>query len=200
MKRSLKTPICITLLSLFLVTLLATAAEQKVKRTVEHRERQQLHQRAQKPPQIPAPLAPQLPPQVSTRGLWVQFENTTAPNGYWPGQIIQYWTGPEAEITDQIETMKNMGVNTITIELRTSDPCCSTPDPFPYCGINWLLGLDWPQPPTDQLMRLENFFSFLDTENIRVILVLVNTHMEEEPPANSEAWLGSILNVVKDHP
>ena len=95
--------------------------------------------------------------------------------------------------------MVGMGVNTITIELRTSDPP-GTPETFPTCGISDAIGFQWPQPTAVELANLPLYFDLAQSKGIKVILVLVNTHMEEQPPTNSQTWLGAILNVVGSHP
>ncbi len=149
-----------------------------------------------------APCAHALP----TRGLWVQFERRGWPVEYWAGQVIQQFTlfddvvGSKVsdEVALQLDVMRGLGVNTITIELRTAD---ATGDfQFPACNIHPFLGFQWPQPTATELANLTPFLDLVHSKGIRVILVLVNTHMEEQPPANSQAWLGAILGVVKNHP
>jgi len=62
------------------------------------------------------------------------------------------------------------------------------------------VGLQWPQPTPTELINLIAFFNLIHSKGIRVMLMLNNTHMEEQPPTNAQTWLGSILGTVKDHP
>ncbi len=146
------------------------------------------------------------PPALRTRGLWVQFEQRGWPNGYWPGQVIQQFnqfdpvinSTVSAEVALQLSAMQAMGVNTITIELRTADSTGSFV--FPNCNIDPVLGFQWPQPTQTELGNLTQFLDLIFRMGFKVILVLVNTHMEEQPPTNSQTWLSAIVNVVKTHP
>ena len=71
---------------------------------------------------------PSPPSQLHTRGLWVQIEERGWPNGYWPGQVIRQFNDYDPvvghtvseEVALQMDAMRGMGVNTITIELRTA--------------------------------------------------------------------------------
>jgi hypothetical protein len=147
-------------------------------------------------------VKPQTSPQTKllpTRGLWVQFEDPNSQAGWYPGQVIQNWESSTPDVDAQTNEMIAMGVNTLTIEIRSSDPYTSPEGP-PQCGVNPVLGLYWPQPPDYQLDRLSQFFDFIGNKGLKIILVLVNMHMEEQPPTNSEMWLGSIINTIKDKP
>ena len=74
---------------------------------------------------------------LAQAGLFVQFDERGFPNGYYPGQLIQKFTQVdpvvgttvEAEASLQLDKMKALGVNTITTELRTSDPSCVPESP-----------------------------------------------------------------------
>ena len=144
--------------------------------------------------------------QLPTRGLWVQFERRGWASGYWPGQVIQQLNDFDPvvghtvseEVALQLDAMRAMGVNTITIELRTADQ--DDNHTFPTCHLNPVLGFQWPQPTATELANLPQLFDLVQSRGMKVILVLVNTHMEEQPPTNSETWLSAILNVVKNHP
>ncbi len=145
-------------------------------------------------------------------GLWTQFDERGYPNGYWQGQLLQTFTEVdpvvgttvEAEASLQLDTMKALGVNTITYELRTADPSCKAEDgcttTFPTCLIDYALGLDWPQPTTTELTNLGGFFDLVASKGMKVDLLLTTTHMEESGDANSQAWLGSIFDTVAGHP
>jgi hypothetical protein len=141
------------------------------------------------------------------RGLWVQFERRGWASGYWSGEVIQEFNNFDAvigrtvseEVALQLDEMRAMGINTITFELRTADPTSGEFTP-PECNMSPVLGLQWPQPTTTELTNLASFFALVHSKDMKVILVLTNNHMEEQPPLNSETWLGPILNTVKDHP
>jgi hypothetical protein len=132
---------------------------------------------------------------LQTRGLWVQFERRGWPVGYWPGQVIQIFNQFDSvvghnvsdEVALQLDAMRGMGVNTITIELRTADQDGNFT--FPTCDIDPALGFQWPQPTTTELTNITPFFDLVHSKGLKIILVLVNTQMEQQPPTNSQ--LGS---------
>ena len=143
------------------------------------------------------------------RGLYVQFERRGWPSEYSPGQVIQNLDQVDAivgstvaaEVALQLDSMRRMGVNAITYELRTADP---TYIPggfvFPTCNIPPVLGLQWPQPTYVELKNLVALFDLAHAKGMRILLRLTNTHMEEQPPTNSATWLGAILGALKVHP
>jgi hypothetical protein len=143
------------------------------------------------------------------RGLYVQFERRGWPSEYWPGQVIQSFDQFDAvvggtvsaEVAIQLDSMRRMGVNAITYELRTAD---RTADPngfvFPTCNIPPVLGLQWPEPTATELSNLVALFDLVHAKGMRILLRLVNTRMEEQPPTNSTTWLGAILGAIKNHP
>ncbi len=146
---------------------------------------------------------------LPTRGLYVQIERRGWKSGYWSGQLIKEFNdfdpvvgttvAKEAEL--QLDIMRSMGINTITFELRTTDSQY-IPGPYepPVCNIGPGLGFLWPQPTEVELTNLRTFFDLVHSKGMRIFLRLVNTHMEEQPPTNSETWLRAILQVVKGHP
>ena len=147
---------------------------------------------------------------IPIRGIYVQFERRGWASGYWSGDLIHQWNDFDSvvghtvaeEAALQLDAMKTMGVNTIAFELRAADSSY-VPDGFTPangCNIPPSLGLRWPQPTSTELTNLQAFFDLVHSKEMRVLLRLVNTHMEEQPPTNSQTWLGSILQVVKDHP
>jgi hypothetical protein len=144
--------------------------------------------------------------QLPTRGLWVQIEERGWPSGYWPGQVIQQFNDFDPvvghtvseEVALQMDAMVGMGVNTITIELRSADQDGN--HTFPICHLNPVLGFQWPQPTATELANLPQYFDLAQSKGIKIILVLINTHMEELPRTNSQTWLSAILNIVKNHP
>jgi len=147
--------------------------------------------------------------RLSARGLWVHFEHRGWPTGYVNGETIQDFNNFDSvvghtvaeEIALQLDKMRAMGVNTITMELRTADPVY-IPGPFvpPACNLPPTLGFLWPQPTPIELSNFVAFLNLVHSKGIRVMLMLNNTHMEEQPPTNSQTWLGAILRTLKDHP
>jgi uncharacterized protein (TIGR03437 family) len=152
--------------------------------------------------------------RVSTAGLYVgDIERRGGTGGYASGYLIQHFAefdsllghtvGAEAAL--QFDAMKGMGVNAITFDLNTVDADATGPfdggtiTPPPACLGNLVLGLDWPQPTAAELTNLKAFFDLAQSKGIRIRLRLSNTHMEEQPPANSQTWLGAILGVVGKH-
>ncbi len=143
-----------------------------------------------------------------SRGLVTQFERRGSPYGYVWGEAIQQFhtfdpvvgSLVEAELKLQLDRIRAMGVNEIWYELRTADPVAEPDFKPPDCNEPPVQGLQWPQPTPTELANLGGFFDLVQSEGMQVVLELDNTHMEEQPPTNSERWLGSILNVVKDKP
>ena len=143
------------------------------------------------------------------RGLYVQFERRGWPAEYWQGQVIQNFdqfdavvgSTVAAEVALQLDTMRRMGVNAITYELRTADPeYIPGGDAFPTCNVPPALGLQWPAPTSTELKNLVALFDLAHAKGMRILLRLTNTHMEEQPPTNSATWLGAILGAVRLHP
>jgi hypothetical protein len=165
-------------------------------------------------PASPTPLATQVPGFVKTDNLpyqclYVQFERRGMDNNYWTGQVIQdffsndYRVGHtvKEEVALQLDIMREMGVNAIALELRSSDPDPNwSPFSPPGCYLPPVLGFRYPQPTDLELENIIAFFDLIDSKGMKIFLRLVNTHMEEDPPLNNEVWLGAILNTIKDHP
>lgn len=145
---------------------------------------------------------------LKNAGLDVQFERRGWPAEYWSGQIIQDWnqfdpvlgSNVSSEISLQLDKMRAMGVNTIAFELRAADPVSSGPFVPPGCPIDPVLGFKFPQPSATELANLPLFFDMVHAKEIKVWLILNNTHMEEQTPANSQTWLNAILGTVGNHP
>jgi hypothetical protein len=141
------------------------------------------------------------------RGLYVSFEERGASDGYWDGDMLQRFNDFDPvvnstvsqEVALQLDKMAAMGVNTIAYELRSTLP---TNDFGPYvpptCPMPLILGLTYPQPAASDLANLASFFDLANSKEIRVMLLLVNTHMDDL--AGSQTWLGSILGAIKDKP
>jgi hypothetical protein len=142
------------------------------------------------------------------RGLVTQFERRGGPNGYVWGEAIQQLhtfdpvvgSTVEAELKLQLDRIRAMGVNEIWYQLRTADPIYEPEFKPPDCNEPPVQGLQWPQPTPTELTNLGDFFDLVQGEGMQVVLDLNNTHMEEQPPTNSERWLGAILNVVENKP
>jgi hypothetical protein len=140
--------------------------------------------------------------------LVTQFERRGASWGYVWGEVIQQFHNSdpvvgstvEAEVKRQLDQMRAIGVNEINYQLRTADPVAEPEFKPPDCNQPPVQGLQWPQPTPMELANLGDFFDLVHSEGMQIVLELVNTHMEEQPPTNSELWLGSILSVVKDKP
>jgi len=136
----------------------------------------------------------------------VQFERRGWSSEYWTGQVIQQFNDFDPvvghtvseEVALQLDAMVGLGVNTVTLELRTADQDGNFT--FPTCHLNPVLGFQWPQPTATELANLASAFNLIQSKGIKVILVTTNTHMEELPRTNSQTWLSAILNVVKSHP
>ena len=143
------------------------------------------------------------------RGLYVQFERRGWGAEYWPGQVIQNFDQFDAvvgrtvaaEVALQLDSIRGMGVNAITYELRATDPAyIPGSDGFPTCSLPPVLGLQWPQPTSTELKNLVALFDLAHAKGMRILLRLTNTHQEEQPPTNATTWLGAILGAVKLHP
>ncbi len=140
-------------------------------------------------------------------GLWTQFDRRGYSDGYYGGEIIQMWdqidwvTGSivSQEVSLQLDKMKAMGVNVITYQFRGAD---NSDELFTYpdCNIAPVLGLQFPQPTATELANLPRFFDMVQSKGMKVWLSLINTHMEEQPPTNSQTWLGAILGAIGNHP
>src|SRR5882762_3320755 len=145
---------------------------------------------------------------VKDAGIYTQIERRGWPSEYWSGEVIQNWNQVDsvvgstvsAEVSLQLDKMKAMGVNTIAFELRTADPTTTTTFTPPSCNINLVLGLQFPQPTTTELANLPLFFDMAQSKGMKVWLRLVNTHMEQQPPTNSQTWLGAIFGAIGKHP
>ena len=141
--------------------------------------------------------------------LYVQFERRGMNDSYWPGQVIQeFFQYDDAvghtvkeEVALQLDIMREMGVNAIALELRSSDADPNwRPFSAPDCYMPPNLGFRYPQPTDLELENIIAFFDLIDCKGMKVFLRLVNTHMEEDPPLDNALWLGAILNTIKDHP
>jgi len=91
---------------------------------------------------------------LKNTGLWTQFERRGWPAEYYSGEIIQNWNQFDSvigsivsqEVSLELDKMKATGVNTITFQLRTSDPTYTGNFTPPDCNEGPALGLQFPQP------------------------------------------------------
>lgn len=145
---------------------------------------------------------------LPVRGLWVQFDRRGWHSGYWNGDALQQFTQFDgvvngtvnSEIALQMDKMRVMGVNTIELEIRAADISAGSSFTPPECAINPVLGVQYPQPTATELTNLAAFFDLASSKGMKIVLNLVNTHMEEQPPVNNTTWLRSILQAVENQP
>jgi hypothetical protein len=147
--------------------------------------------------------------RLKIRGLYTQFDRRGCSSRYWSGEVISDFNTYDSlvgqttakEVALQLDKMRGLGVNTIAFELRASDPVWD-PGPFvpPACNIGPALGLQYPQPTSKEIANLKAFCDLVYGKGMKILLRLVNTHMEEQPPTKNAKWLKAILNVIKDHP
>jgi uncharacterized repeat protein (TIGR01451 family) len=148
------------------------------------------------------------PDPLAIKGLWVQFERRGWSSSYWNGEVIKELNNFDdvvghtvaTEIELQLDEMKKMGVNTITMDLRATDSYYSGDYIPPDCNVPPTLGFLYPTPTPEELSNLLSFFNLVHNKQLKIILLLNTTHMEEQPLVNNITWLTSILNVIKDHP
>ena len=142
------------------------------------------------------------------KGLYVEFERRGITGGYYTGQLVKELNTFEPtlghtvadEVNLQLDEMKKLGVNTIVLELRTSDPNWNGGFEFPTCNIHVASGLNYPDPTPTELSNLLELFDLIFNKQIKIMLRLVNNHMEEQPLVNNPKWIKAILNMIKDHP
>lgn len=145
---------------------------------------------------------------LKSAGLYTQIERRGYPSEYWSGEVIQNWNQFDSvvgsktsqEVSLQLDKLKALGLNTITFELRGADPIATNTFVPPDCNLGPALGLQFPQPTATELANLPLFFDMVESKGMKVWLRLVNTHMEELPPTNSQTWLGSIFGAIGKHP
>ncbi|HKA92037.1 MAG TPA: hypothetical protein VKE22_30445 [Haliangiales bacterium] len=145
--------------------------------------------------------------RIPDRALVVGFERRGYPSEYWNGQVVQDWNVFDPvvgstranEVALELDKMREMGVNVLRFEIRSSDP---TDGPFvpPTCLLGPPLGFQYPQPTAQEMTNFRAFLDLAQAKGFKVWLELVNLHMEEQPPTNNQTWLGAILAVAKGHP
>jgi hypothetical protein len=137
---------------------------------------------------------------LQTRGMFAEFEDPSQAYGWHSGHLLDAIADASVQrnVAQQLAHMRAMGVNEIVYEIRSGDG--GQPTPFPDCKLSTWLGPLWPQPTAVELAGLATVFQLARQHGMRVMLFLNSTHMEEQPPANAERWLGAILNAVKNDP
>ena len=149
------------------------------------------------------------PSELEIRGVYVQFEKRGWPSGYWSGDLIKHFTEFDSvvghtiaeEVSQQLDAMRTIGVNTITFELRSADSVwIPGPREPPECNVSPDIGLLWPNPAEEHLANLVSFLDLVQSKGMRVLLRLVNTRMDDRYRAEAEMWLGAILASIRGHP
>jgi hypothetical protein len=173
---------------------------------------------SQHPTQTPIPSLPSRPPtSTPTPGPLLPIRGVMVPNflrrgfgsGYYSGDVIHEFDVMDPvvghtvgeEVSLQLDLMKQMRINEIAFELRSSDPTY-IPGPFkpPECNIGPNLGAQYPAPTSSEVKNLVEFFDLVQSKGMKVYLLLDSTHMEEQPPKNNTIWIDSLVNAIKDHP
>jgi hypothetical protein len=162
----------------------------------------------------PSPLLPTATsiPRVllPVRGLYVSFDRRNFWLGYYPGYVITHYNEIDPvlghtiseEVSLQLDQIKQMGVNTIAYQLQSSNSTYSDPHltlSLPSCNISPDLGLQYPQPTAMEIKNLVSFLDLVQSKGMKAYLMLVNNHIEEQPPNKNALWLGTILGAIKDH-
>jgi hypothetical protein len=135
---------------------------------------------------------------LQTRGIWTEFDDPSSPNGWYSGELLHDGNFDPArpEVVRQLNAMRAMGVNEIAYELRSADPVWIPGERKPpECNVAPDTGLQWPQPTQEEVTNLGRLVDLVSAKGMRIALVLDNTHMEDR--ANSQRWLGAILDAVK---
>lgn len=149
-----------------------------------------------------------VPGALSVRGLFVDFDERGSPAGYYNGDVLARWDSTDsyvgrtvaAEVAAQMDAMRALGVNTLTMDVRSTDDHYSGGTyGLPECNLPPVLGLVWPTPEPAKLANLVRFLDLAQQKGMRVVLFVVNTHMEQ-PAATNAQWLGPILAAVGQHP
>ncbi len=152
------------------------------------------------------------------RGVWALFDRRGWPNGYYSGDLLHMLgqfdsdlaasvgaanvaATVAAEVDSQLGKMQAMGINRVSLEMRTTDSTYIDDGYMPpTCNLPPALGLLWPQPAPGDLTSLSALLDLVQKHGMKATLILDNVHMEEQPPTNSMTWLGAIFRQVKDHP
>ncbi|RPI28405.1 MAG: hypothetical protein EHM70_16745, partial [Chloroflexota bacterium] len=145
------------------------------------------------PTASPAPTATFIPPtpmptpiprvRLPIRGLLIQFDRRGWDSEYWPGQVIQEFNQMDEvvgrpvrdEVAAQLDQMAIMGVNYLTIDVSSSNPR-SQEGPYvpPVCYISPELGLQYPQPTSEELTNLVAYLDLIYSKGMKVAFRLVN--------------------------
>jgi hypothetical protein len=145
---------------------------------------------------------------LPVRGIFTNIEHRGTQSVYNPGDLLHNWdvadptTGLTAaqETALQFDKMREMGVNHITMGITTADATYTGTFQPPDCNMPPAGGLQWPQPTSLEITNLQRLFDLAQQKGISMILHLANNHQEEQPPANSQTWLGAVLGAIGKHP
>jgi hypothetical protein len=138
---------------------------------------------------------------LQTRGIWTEFDDPSAPNGWYSGELLHNGNFDPArpQVVAQLNAMRAMGVNEIAYELRSADPVWIPGDRTPpECNVSPDTGLQFPEPTREELTNLGRLFDLVASRGMKIALLLDNTHMDDR--ASSQRWLSTILGVVKGKP
>ena len=160
---------------------------------------------------VPTPTPLPLPTSgyfLPVRGIFGNIEHRGTQSVYNPGDLLHDWdvadpttglaAGQEAAL--QFDKMREMGVNHMTMGITTSDPTYTGTFQPPDCNMPPAGGLQWPQPTDLELQNLKKLFDLAQQKGISLVLHLSNNHQEEQPPTNSQTWLGAVLGAIGNHP
>ena len=148
---------------------------------------------------------------IESAGLYAETieRRGAGDDNYSPGWMIRNWNQIDSavghtvadEVSLQLDKMRELGINTITWELRTvDDPNSAGSVTPPVCNEAAGIGFQFPRPTAVELANLPGFFDLLRSKGMKIWLRLVNTHMEQQPPTNSQTWLGAIFGAIGRHP
>lgn len=137
---------------------------------------------------------------LRTRGFWTYFEHRGAPSGYNAGELLEVIANPAArnDVVAQLKVMRAMGVNELAYEMRSADGPWPVDSSYPNCQRSTALGPSWPQPSAAQLAGLKTLYGLANQYEMRIMLVLNTTHMEQ--PESNATWLRAIIEAVKGLP
>ncbi len=136
------------------------------------------------------------------RGMWADFEKPASGSGWFTGDLLRQlaYGDVRESVAEQLDRMRSMGVNSILLEMRTSDDFDGPSGTWPDCKMHSFLGPRWPDPSAVELNGLRTMLDLAQRRGMRVILSLTNTHMDEASRSDSERWLGAILRAAKEKP
>src|SRR6266571_495379 len=108
---------------------------------------------------------------LQTRGIWTEFDDPSAPAGWYSGQLLHNGNFDPAKpyVVEQLKAMRAMGVNEIAYELRSADPVwIPGPHQPPDCNISPDVGLQFPEPTREELTNLGRLFDLTWSYGIKI--------------------------------